>query len=145
MNKKVFLISAGIVLLLGAGCSQKQETLVAPPGAETPPAMVKKESPPRYAAYSKAAFDAAGSKKRVYFFHAKWCPSCKVADAAFSANPDKIPEGAVVFKTDYDTETELKNKFGITYQHTFVFVDASGNEIKKWNGGGPTELQANIQ
>ncbi len=37
-------------------------------------------------------------------------------------------------KTDYDTERELKKKYGVTYQHTFVQVDAQGNQIKKWGG-----------
>jgi thioredoxin 1 len=51
-----------------------------------------------------------------------------------------LPADVVVFKTDYDTEKELKKKYGITYQHTFVLVDNEGNSIKKWNGGGVKEL-----
>ena len=83
----------------------------------------------RYIEYSPEKFAQASNKKRVYFFHASWCPTCKVANEEFSANPNGIPEDIVLFKTDYDTETELKRKFGITYQHTFVFVDENGKEI----------------
>lgn len=99
----------------------------------------------RYVPYSKEAFDNLTNKKRVYFFHAKWCPTCKVADKEFTNNSDKIPEDIVVFKTDYDTEKDLIAKYGITYQHTFVYVDSLGGEVKKWNGGGISELITNIE
>lgn len=58
---------------------------------------------------------------------------------------DQIPAGVVVFKTDYDSSTDLKKKYAITYQHTFVLVDPNGNEIKKWNGGGVAEIIKNTQ
>ncbi len=97
----------------------------------------------RYFDFSKTTFDKVSDKKRIYFFHAKWCPTCKAANEEFMQNNDKIPTDVVLFKTDYDTEKELKAKYGITYQHTFVYVDSSGSEIKKWNGGGVAELISN--
>lgn len=97
----------------------------------------------RYVEYSKETFDKSANKKRVYFFHAKWCPTCKIANEEFIQNMDKIPNDVSLLKTDYDTEKELKTQYGITYQHTFVFVDSEGKEIRKWNGGGITELISN--
>jgi thiol-disulfide isomerase/thioredoxin len=97
----------------------------------------------RYINYSKTLFDQMSDKKRVYFFHAKWCPTCKAANEEFMQNIDKISKDIVLFKTDYDTEKELKTQYGITYQHTFVYVDSQGKEIKKWNGGGVSELISN--
>lgn len=94
----------------------------------------------RYREYSESEYGLAADQKRVIFFHASWCPTCKVANEEFTSQADKIPEDVVLFKTDYDTETELKKKYGITYQHTFVLVDENGDEIKKWNGGGIEEL-----
>ena len=94
----------------------------------------------RYLDYSPEAFAPAAGKKRVYFFHAAWCSSCRAADAEFRSNLDKIPQDVVLFETDYDTQTALKKQYDITYQHTFVYVDAAGKEIKKWNGGGVAEL-----
>lgn len=99
----------------------------------------------RYVAYTKIVFDAASDKKRVLFFHAPWCPTCRPADAAFQKDAAMIPENVVLFKTDYDTSSELKKKYGVTYQHTFVQVDAEGNEITKWNGGQLSEFIANIK
>ena len=97
----------------------------------------------QYIDYSKSSFDKTPDKKRVYFFHAKWCPTCKTANEEFMQNIDKIPKEIILFKTDYDTEKELKTRYGITYQHTFVYVDGEGKEIKKWNGGGVSELISN--
>lgn len=99
----------------------------------------------RYVTYSKTAFDGARNKKRVLFFHAPWCPTCKPADVAFEKDATRIPENVILFKTDYDTSSDLKKKYGVTYQHTFVQVDASGNEVTKWNGGQLTELTANVK
>lgn len=105
----------------------------------------KQQENTRYMLYSKESFAAAIGKKRVYFFHAPWCPTCRPADAEFQANVNKIPQDVVLFKTDYDSSTELKKLYGITYQHTYVLVDDEGNAVKKWNGGALAELVENTQ
>lgn len=73
--------------------------------------------------------------KVVLFFHATWCPECRAADKAFKANLDKIPQGVSLLKTDYDSNLDLKKKYGVTYQHTFVQIDSEGNLVSKWTGG----------
>ncbi len=98
----------------------------------------------KYQEYSSESFAAAGGARRVLFFHAAWCPTCKVTDADFVDAQSRIPEGVMVFKTDYDTEDELKKKCGVTYQHTFVEVDAQGKQLQKWNGGGVSQLTAKL-
>jgi hypothetical protein len=56
-----------------------------------------------------------------------------------------IPAGITILKTDYDSETELKKKYGVTTQHTLVQVDKDGNLIKKWSGSsGLANLVAEI-
>ncbi|MBI2593971.1 thioredoxin family protein [Candidatus Daviesbacteria bacterium] len=74
--------------------------------------------------------------KAIVFFHAGWCPMCQAAEKDFMENFDKVPSDVTILKTDYDTSTQLKSKYGITMQDTWVQVDASGNEITKWNSGG---------
>ncbi len=98
-----------------------------------------------YVAFSKEAFDKASAQKRVLFFAASWCPSCRAADKNLNENLKKIPENVIVFKTDYDTETALKTKYKITRQHSFVFVDAKGVALKSWAGGGIDELLVNTK
>lgn len=97
-----------------------------------------------YVDYSETAYADNKDKKRVLFFHASWCPTCRAANSDFLSSANSIPAGVVIFKTDYDTQNELKEKYDITYQHTFVQVDAEGNAVKKWNGGGVDELVDNV-
>lgn len=44
-----------------------------------------------------------------------------------------IPDDVLILRADYDKEDELKQKYGVTLQHTFVVVDEKGNFIEKWN------------
>ncbi len=105
----------------------------------------------RYVEYSKASLDKAGNNRRVLYFYASWCPTCKPADADLEANKDRIPNDVTVIRVNYnDPETdqeekELAKKYGITYQHTFVQIDSQGNEVTKWNGGKTDELIAKIK
>jgi thiol-disulfide isomerase/thioredoxin len=71
----------------------------------------------------------------VLFFHAGWCPTCRSADTDITKNGNVLPAELTIIKVDYDRERDLKRKYNVTTQHTFVQVDASGNEIKKWIGG----------
>ena len=105
----------------------------------------------RYVEYSKASLDKAGNNRRVLYFYASWCPTCKPADTDLKANMNKIPNDVTVIRVNYnDPETdqeekELAKKYGITYQHTFVQIDSQGNEVTKWNGGKTDELIAKIK
>lgn len=90
-------------------------------------AMMQKGS---YEPYAPEKIALAGKGKVVLFFHADWCPICRPLDAELTSKG--VPEGIHVLKVNYDTATELKKKYGVTYQHTFVQVDAQGNLIAKW-------------
>jgi thiol-disulfide isomerase/thioredoxin len=81
--------------------------------------------------------EASAQHDVVLFFHASWCPTCKALNSALESAT--IPNGLTILKTDYDTNTDLKKKYGVTYQHTLVQVDANGNMIKKWSGGNTLE------
>ncbi|MBS3903205.1 MAG: thioredoxin family protein [Anaplasmataceae bacterium] len=88
-----------------------------------------------YEAYDAAKVtEAAKNGKAVLFFHAAWCPTCRSLNTNIESNLSKIPAGISIFKTNYDTENSLKQKYGVTYQHTMVQVDSSGNQIAKWSG-----------
>lgn len=77
--------------------------------------------------------------KIVYFFNAKWCPTCKVLEQDINSSLSDIPMGVSVVSVDYDNYTDLKKQYGITYQHTLVLVDQDGNQLKKWSGGNTLE------
>ena len=99
--------------------------------ADEEDAMMKTGS---YEAYGAEKLAKAETGDVVLFFHASWCPSCRALNSNIESNRESIPEGVTILKTDYDEETELKKKYGITYQHTLVQVDRDGNMIKKWSG-----------
>lgn len=99
----------------------------------------------RYVVYSPEAYEQGNDGRRVLFFYAAWCPTCRPADAEFEARADEIPEDVTLYRVNYDTEEALKEQYDITYQHTYVEVDEAGNEVAKWNGGAMDELLSNIQ
>ncbi|MEO6078023.1 MAG: thioredoxin family protein [Candidatus Andersenbacteria bacterium] len=77
---------------------------------------------------------ASASHNVVLFFRASWCPTCRAVDADIKAHLKDIPSTLSILDVDYDNSTDLKKKYGVTYQHTFVQVDAQGGLIKKWSG-----------
>lgn len=105
----------------------------------------------RYVEYSNRVLDITSSNRRVLFFYANWCPTCRPADVNFKESTSMIPEDVTVIRVNYnDTETDQEEKdlakqYGVTYQHTFIQIDAAGKEVTKWNGGQINELIANIK
>lgn len=87
-----------------------------------------------YEEYTVEKLARAETGDVVLFFKASWCPSCRGLDIDIEKNRDAIPEEVSILKVDYDTEIELKKKYGVTYQHTLVQVDMDGTLIKKWSG-----------
>ena len=99
-------------------------------------AMTKTEvmvKPGQYTTYSQDLV-ANATGNTVLFFNATWCPTCQATVKNINASLDKIPSNLNILSTDYDTNSDLKTKYGVTMQHTFVKVDKSGNLIKKASG-----------
>lgn len=99
-----------------------------------------------YINYSQTEMEEAAVRgTAVLFFHASWCPTCRALDTQLKNNLEDLPGDVTILKVDYDDASDLKEKYGVTYQHTLVQVDAEGNEITKWNGGGIEEIKQNIK
>ena len=162
MKTSTIVIILLAVAILGGGAyffSQKEDAMTKDDSSD---AMMEKEDSTmakddammkedgRYVPYTQEVFDTAVDKKRVLYFFANWCPTCIPADKNFTENVNKIPENVVLIRVNYndpDTDAEekaLAQKYGITYQHTFVQIDGQGNVVKKWNGGQIEELLTNI-
>lgn len=99
-----------------------------------------------YEDYDTVKLALAGSGKVVLFFKASWCPTCNALNKDVEAHLKDIPSDVHILKVDYDNSAELKKKYGVTYQHTFVQVDSDGEQLNKW-AGSPTlkDLVANIK
>lgn len=104
---------------------------------EAGPGMM--QSAGTYEVYSAEKIAMADTKDVVLFFRADWCPTCRALDKDIKESLSDIPEGLVILDVNYDNEKELKQKYGVTYQHTFVQVDAEGNMIAKWSGSPTLE------
>lgn len=154
MKKNLLAILVGSVLLAGAGCSSaapvEERGNMMPPETTTTTtapdsAMMKKDgammmkkdmvvAAGTYETYSPEKLSRAENGKVVLFFKASWCPTCKAVDADIIAQAKSIPAGTHILIVDYDAAKDLKKKYAVTYQHTFVQVDAAGAMIKKWSG-----------
>lgn len=77
---------------------------------------------------------AAQTKRVVYFFAATWCPDCQATYRDLKANVATLPADVLVVFVNYDKASELKKKYGITSQHTFVAVGPQGEKKKVWAG-----------
>jgi thioredoxin 1 len=142
-----------VVGVLGFYLSKDKETVVMMDKKAEEKAMMEKEAMTKkdetsmmdktdtmmkvgtYESYaSEKVMLASSTHDVVLFFRASWCPTCRAVDSDIKANLSKIPESLSILDVNYDNSTALKQKYGVTYQHTFVQVDKDGNMIKKWSG-----------
>lgn len=141
MNKKVIVVFLSIVLLVGAGIAyllitsntkDQSNTAEAPSqNGSNVTAQVSEnpKTPGKYVNYSAGELSAA-SGKRVLYFHAPWCPQCVQLDASIKKGP--IPDSVTIIKTDFDSNQELRKKYGVTQQTTLVLLDENENLVKKY-------------
>lgn len=149
MNKKLVLTIIAILVLIGAGFAylmmqgETDETSQASnteqmdgTSAETNNDKPRDEMQPAspagsgtYVEYSESAVaNAEGTK--ILFFYAPWCPQCRALED--SINDSDIPSDVTIFKVDYDTNQELRQKYGVTIQTTLVEIDDQGNLVQKY-------------
>jgi thiol-disulfide isomerase/thioredoxin len=86
----------------------------------------------------------AAEAPTVLFFYASWCPSCRSAREEFNKRDSEFKNINMIL-VDYDNSTDLKKKYGVTYQHTFVQIDENGEALIKWNGGDVDKLLSNVR
>ena len=81
-----------------------------------------------------AAQNLAMKSTVVYYFAATWCPDCQVTYKDLKANFAKLPPNLTLVVVNYDKSSDLKKKYGVTMQHTFVVIGTKGEKKKVWNG-----------
>lgn len=142
--KKLLLIGALIILgVVGAYVVYEKRT--AAPAEQNPPISREDDdgmvcpaiaAAGRYIDYSEEILQkqCSGYGRTILFFYAPWCPECRGFDKAITAG--EVPAGTQILKVDYDSSTELKKKYGVTIQTTFVSVGSNGEKLKLWTGYG---------
>ena len=165
--KKIALATPAVAALLLAGCSSGSDDAVSPTASameqsptapeESPEAM--EESPEameesadaaeetteamadggKYVPESKFRADPAAfeSGNTVLFFYAAWCPDCQRTDS--SIQETGVPEDINIVKVDYDNANDLRKKYGVTQQHTYVLIGPGGEQLMKWTGSYTAE------
>jgi thiol-disulfide isomerase/thioredoxin len=136
--------SAAVLALLAAcgGSETSTDAATSAPAAsatETTPSTKPSTQEPAlpagayvdYADY-QADPEAFAAGDVVLFFNASWCPTCQ--EAVKNLEPADFPEGLTVVSVDYDSNLDLRKKYGVTTQHTFVQVGPDGEEIAKFTG-----------
>jgi thiol-disulfide isomerase/thioredoxin len=89
--------------------------------------------------------ELAAKGTTVVFFYAAWCPNCRATVTELNARWNEVRPGLTLVIADYDKEQALKAKYGITYQDTFVLLDATGAGVDVWNSGGVNGINAHTK
>lgn len=76
------------------------------------------------------------NRRVVLFFHADWCPTCRTLASDIITNSSDLPDDLTILKLDYDTETALKEEYGVLIQHSLIQLDKNSEEVTRWLGGG---------
>ncbi len=150
--KKPTLAALGLAVLISAGAvlvtllpnnpvppQSSQHTTRAQIASGTAETTLK---PGRFISYEQEKLQDMAYRRNVLFFHASWCPECHAYEQAITAG--EIPTGTQILKVDYDSSAELKKRYGVTLQSTFIAVDRHDNVIKKWVGYGKEKSVAAI-
>ena len=70
----------------------------------------------------------------VYFFAATWCPTCQATYKDLQSHVRTIPSNLTLVFVNYDKSFDLKKKYGITVQHSYVVIGPQGEKRKTWSG-----------
>lgn len=107
--------------------------------------------------FTKKDYDAAvqSGKLVTLFFYANWCPDCRAEFPkmveAFNALPATADGKVIGFRVDYkDGETDADEKalaaeFGVSYQHTKVFVKNGVRVLKAPDTWGTARYASEIE
>lgn len=148
MNTRIAIISISSALLLASGVayatlnggddkSDQQSVAVSDSSQAGSNSKVTTTSNPalrtaqagNYVDYREGIIEETKGVKLV-FFHAPWCQQCRMIEKGIEEQG--VPGGVTIIKADFDTSNDLRKKYEVTLQTTFVKVDDQGNLIKKY-------------
>lgn len=142
---KVLLISIGLVVIIGLGVflfnkTNSDETITENLENQSTQIhesqTVEQQEAEQTAAlgvfvdFSEEALREHAETKRVVFFHADWCSTCNFYKRQIESAD--VPSGITILKADYDNDTELKARYGVNVQSTFVLLDEDGEVLRIW-------------
>ncbi len=140
MNKKSVVISAVILLMIALGVAylainsnptsnQSPSQQSVNDSNQTQKSNSNDNTKGQYIDYKDGSIQN-NSGTKVLFFHAPWCPQCRQLESEIESG--SIPANVTIFKVDYDTNQDLRAKYGVTLQTTLVKVNDNGDLVKKF-------------
>ena len=148
MKKYLLPLALSAVIVLG-GCSQTNSSSDAMSSAKSPSSATSHSdsASQSYITYDQyqASKDKYADSKVVLFFNATWCPDCRAINEALTSDPGKIPAGTTVVSVDYDQHADLRQRYGVTMQHTFVQINSSGDKVRQWASTSTDGLLKELQ
>jgi thiol-disulfide isomerase/thioredoxin len=96
---------------------------------EDNPVAPTAETPGAYVDYTSDVIAKTPGTK-ILFFHAPWCPQCRAIEADITNS--SLPSDVTIIKVDYDSNQDLRQKYGVTIQTTLVRIDDQGNLVEKF-------------
>jgi len=127
MKKHLVLLIAISALMLSSCSTNSEDSL---PNPLENPSQSAQESTESVESEDSTPNSKTESAKE----DANWCSTCKIARDNIESNLNSIPSDLTIVVVDFDKENDLRKKYGVTIQHTFVQIDENGNELAKWSG-----------
>ena len=93
------------------------------------PAVQNNSKAGTYQDYSKPTFTTTPGMRLIFFFSSQSLQSIELDKSIKSS---QIPAGVTIFKADFGTKDDLRNKYGVTLQGTVVKVKEDGSLDKKF-------------
>lgn len=162
MTKNITLFTIITVGIIGlAGCSnviekaqnptpEKQKTVseVQTTNIEQEPikkAIAESDQTPVFTSFTQERYsELLGKKPFVLFFHASWCSTCTQLTKEINNDLANFPNGTMILKADFDTETKLKQDYGIVMQATLVVINKTGKAVQTLAAPSAEELKKAI-
>lgn len=137
MSRKATIVIIFLVLViagLGYLLLRPGRNVEAPSGNQqtstiTPPPQPAIDRDGTYVTYTDGIIEQT-PRRKLLFFHAPWCPQCRAIES--DINREGVASGLNIIKVDYDSNQELRQKYGVTIQTTFVEVGDDGGLISKF-------------
>lgn len=130
------VIGAAVLYVMMTRSAAPDKTAKPQPASDLPAAASEQpqqapmsQTPGIYKDYD-AADVATNTGRKVLFFYAPWCPQCRALEQSIQAGT--IPSGVTIYKTDFDSSTELRQKYGVNLQTTLVEIDSNGTKIRSY-------------